>query len=791
MTRAVPYAALGGRLFYPADAAVEPPVSADDLAAGLRFDVQVLHPTAGLVGFAAGDAIGVHELLAPPPRRAADWSRAEVGPPPLPALVSVEAEALPPSIADVLGMGQDDIGADADDGDDPQLSLFGKVKGLFGQPQSPKSVAARQGRELRRLLALLKSDPDAGLRRALPMRDIATRGAAPASGSLSNRIVDFNLRKLSGGASRGSPWAVENEMRRRLTAEYREAANRELDLGRHRRAAYIFAHLLGDFAAAAAALAKGRFYREAAAVHRDHLNNKRAAADCLAAGGLLGEAIPIYLELSQYELAGDLHARLGQADDALGCYRRAADQYQSRGDPVGAARLLEAKAADPDAALALLAATWPTSDKAAVCLHEWFAMAGRLGRHEEAGRRAAMLRDGDVPWYRAAALAETLSAVARTFPNGPVRDRAADGARAVAGRRLAAADSAERESLVRAVVALVPGDHLLSRDGSRFLERRPAKRMAAVAKSEPPAVRTFRLPPPFMWRSVVSSPGGFLALGVTAGACVVVRSAWAGVVTFAEFDRDVRADGGYALLPSDAKFRVMVVPTARRARASIEWATLAGSDEMPAVLSVGSPPYATGDAAGACRHENGTTWLVYATDADVTLAAYAADDSVLLTRQLPGVSADELSPAPVPIVARRSDVYLAAQRQLVRLSGPARVSRIDLPGEVRSLVASPPHTAVRVLATFEEGCALVREDDCQPFGRQLVRPAATFTPDGSVVAVSRGVAHEYRPAGAGLAFVRAFDVPTGEVVAVLPVDGGRVGAVDVDGGVHVFRYTAR
>ena len=42
-----------------------------------------------------------------------------------------------------------------------------------------------------------------------------------------------------------------------LRNKNREVANRELSLGRHRRAAYIFAHLLGDMHTAAAALGAG------------------------------------------------------------------------------------------------------------------------------------------------------------------------------------------------------------------------------------------------------------------------------------------------------------------------------------------------------------------------------------------------------------------------------------------------------------------------------------------------------------------------------------------------------
>lgn len=91
------------------------------------------------------------------------------------------------------------------------------------------------------------------------------------------------------GGRPGDVWQTPWEIHQRLVERYRQAANRELLLGRHRRAAYIFANLLGDFASAANALQQGRFYREAAILYRERLNNLAAAAKCLEAGGLIDQ----------------------------------------------------------------------------------------------------------------------------------------------------------------------------------------------------------------------------------------------------------------------------------------------------------------------------------------------------------------------------------------------------------------------------------------------------------------------------------------------------------------------
>jgi hypothetical protein len=815
---ALPYAAMaGGRLFHPADATITPPVSAKELTAALRHDVVVFHPSAGLVGFAADDVLHVHDLLMAPPRRSADWSHADPGPPPLPRLLSVEAEPEATSLADLLAPGQDDIGSDADEAlwsDDAepepapaavppppsQGSVRAFLRRLFGgspappprQPPPADSLAGKRDRELRRLLELLRDNPDAGLQRALPLRDIGTRGTAPPSASLGRHDVSFSLLGLSGGNKRGDAWSMADDLRQRLTAEYRAAANRELNLGRHRRAAYIFAHLLGDLAAAANALARGGHHREAAALYRDHLSNPRAAADCLVTGGLLAEAVPLYADLSQHELAGDLCRRLDRADEAADHYRRAVQLYRSRGDPVGAARLLETKLADPDAALTLLADAWPDSDKAATCLGEWFAMAGRLGRHEAASARTVALRDASLEWFRVAPLAETLAAAAGSYPNRAVRDRAADAARSVAGRRLNAADAVERAALVRAVVSLVPGDRLLARDGERFANppsRRPTQPPLPL-RGTPPVSRVFRLPADHVWRRIVPITDGFLALGTTATRCTLVRGRWDGRQQSVSVARDTTADARYALLGPDARGVAVLAALAGRPRPGFGDVRLPATDAFPTAMTAATPPFIGKAGLGLCLDGDGRTWSLLAFGrGSVTVSVYGDDGNLRSTHELAGVTEAELSPVPVPMAAGRGELFVAARRQLLRVGDGFRVTRIELPGEATSVVGSPWHTAVRMLVTFEDGWAMVRDGAARPMGSGLVRPAVTFTPDGPIVAVGRGTAHVYKPDGSGLA--TAFDVPVQEPLAVLPAGAGHVAAFDADGSVYVYRHATR
>ena len=133
---------------------------------------------------------------------------------------------------------------------------------------------------------MLQNNPDEGLRYALPMQGDAHRGIGAAGWELTTRDVDFQLSRLGGGQA-ADFWNLDEQWRKKLFNQYRQCAQREISLGRHRRAAYIFAELMGDHNSAAATLADGGHFREAAVLYKERLRQPRQAADCLRRGGLL------------------------------------------------------------------------------------------------------------------------------------------------------------------------------------------------------------------------------------------------------------------------------------------------------------------------------------------------------------------------------------------------------------------------------------------------------------------------------------------------------------------------
>jgi tetratricopeptide (TPR) repeat protein len=236
-----------------------------------------------------------------------------------------------------------------------------------------------RNRELHRLIEMLDSDPERGLRHALPLDGPLGRGRLAPGAKLGARDTRFDLARVGGGGGRDH-WDVPAEIRRRLLARYRVLALREQRLGRFQRAAYIHAELLGDLSAAATVLKEGRFFAEAAALYRDHLHQPRAAAECFVAGGFFTEAIAIFEKERAFLELGDLHRWLENEPAAEIAFRKAVEVKVGALDFTAAAVLLEERLRAPDEALALLGNGWPDSPQAALCLAAEFTLLGHLGR---------------------------------------------------------------------------------------------------------------------------------------------------------------------------------------------------------------------------------------------------------------------------------------------------------------------------------------------------------------------------------------------------------------------------
>jgi tetratricopeptide (TPR) repeat protein len=792
--RALPYRRVGARLYLPADAALDPPAAHDELEA-CPGEPLLVHPSLGWIGFEPGDMVGPAELLAAPPLRPSEWDAARRGAPPLPPLRGVAA-LQPPSLDRAFAAARREIGVEpprarATDSaggapppvpDDPRTAgedpPSGAEQGLGGwlrrqadsvrawwrgeepsppaAPEAPpdaETLRRERERELRRLAKQLEDDPDQGLRRALPLTGESRRSRRPPSQRSGHRLPERELKlNLDGspGGRGGDAWAVPPDLHLLLTRRYREAANRELSLGRHERAAYVFLELLGDARAAAKALEQGRRHREAALLYQERLRQPVEAASCLERGGLLDEAAHLYGLSGEDERAARLYRRLGRTADAERHFRRAADDLKRSGDWVRAAALLERELDAAEDALELLRDAWPRHRQAAGCLRARLALLGRLGRHDEAGALVRELVTVPAPPSRAVALTEVLERTAVTYPVPAVADAARDGVRAVAGSRLTQAARPEAEQLLRAVGRTRPDDPLLAKDVGRYVARlRGGERRvpAPPQRGELETVDRIQLPRDVLWETMVPAGRGFYAAGLSGDGFGAVRGRWDGQLQVVRWEtvREGRSELLTRLLMAPAASPdcpTVLVPVGQEARAGKPPLHLTGSlhtrrfpadDAFVEAGRIGTPGWIPAGCMAVATSPVGVVLAVHGAQRSLVLSSFDAMGSgaVLATR----VVADSrrvTRSQDVHVLALRDHVVLALGDRLELRSGEQAAHDLVLDDSATALTASPRDGCLVVTHARGATACFSRRGgvECLPVGRDLNRPLAAFTREG-------------------------------------------------------------
>lgn len=745
-----PYGMVGQRLFISVEAAFTAEVGEREWTSLLpdAYVAAVWHPLAGLIGFEEQDRLRISDLLAAPRPDATDWGRAEPGDAVNTRLHSVTA-VVPPTMQQILEQGRDGIGGKARDlkqlprsPREPSPILGNIGRGLA----APFAMGARwlarhapsgasnptwvnqmgnwaermlndwaniwnaRARELRRLMEMLDSNPDEGLKYAIPQGRHAHRGLAPPGTRLMGRNVDFSLGGL-GGSGAADFWGIPPDVQAKLNERYRALAAREVGLGRYRRAAYIYAELLGDLNSAATVLAQGGHFREAAVLYRDELKRPLDAARCLEQGKLYHEAIVIYEELKEFEKVGDLHAQLEDLDEAHAAWKQAVDQSILKRDYLHASKILLEKLDDPDDALSALELGWPGSGQARACLNAQFALLGRLGRREAALQRLAVFDDEAESRKSTHDLVEVMVTVSADFPDERVRDQAADVARVTTSRALLD-HHRDGDACVRAIERLVPADKLLSRDCRRYGKvnappkpLRPAPTRSRLSSS-PLLVRRITLQSDIEWDVITTSVHAFYCVGRHDTGLFISRGVWHapdGDVVTTRW-RSPREASGPVLLSVDAPHRSGVAlrvlgwpPLPQR--------TINRTSHFPTTQAAETPGWFS-DQAVAIDSLNGTARVL---ELPVPVVKWINRDGVTVaSRGLPPM--DGFREAwegndPACLHARHDETYVTVGECLWRIRDDI-VETTTLDAPVRAIVGTAFFSRTRVAFLFDRGGAV-------------------------------------------------------------------------------------
>jgi tetratricopeptide (TPR) repeat protein len=513
-----PYSVINGNLFIPVDAVLVPALSSAEMRALLIWHMQVYHPAIGFVGFDAEDELSLSSFIAAGQSLVRSWNHAHPGMPPLAYLQSVAVE-MPSStaLADLLNDGQSIHPLSEIPGKKPPASLLmrivdrvlrgllllllgiiniiaamrptvpaksvsaGKaVSGGTGRPATVKTgglreklrkwiektmgdIDDRRESELNRLLKMFDKDGDEALKYAIPLagNHMAGRGTAPQSASLTKKTTNFSLGKLFDNQPVDT-WAADDDFNRRLTQKYEQQARKALEQGDYRKAAYIYAHLLGNLYRAATVLEQGQFYHEAAALYMDHLNQPEKAAECFEKGGLLLDAINIYKKLQQYEKTGDLYKQLSQDKAAQHYFRQAINAAMQQKNHLEAARILQHKSHLLEEACDVLLEGWHDGTSAMACLTQYFELTKKM---DENGfpDKIRKVYEHETPEHKRNGLVEILLDI-RTQMNAAAQQTTTEIVYEIVSPQIAAGD----ESKLAILRKMLHGDKELPADVYRY-----------------------------------------------------------------------------------------------------------------------------------------------------------------------------------------------------------------------------------------------------------------------------------------------------------------------------------
>ena len=521
---AQPYGLITGCLYLPIHAKLHPAMGDHELTEQLLAASAIYHPAVGLVGYEAEDVQCALAYIEPRVPHENIWSMPEPGTEILKRLRSLEPIELL-SIDDVV----DQLGGDIDKrplGELPPAPNERKPKpwGKAGQgavsgaaglvswltSQSPGTASRRtwvdavhdwaishkrqpgqadqeeRNKEVNRLIEMLKKSPQQGLSFAIPMSGLnSARGVGYSGNQLTRRSTGFSLSGLFGGDA-ADPWDIAQKQQEELIRSYRKLAVREAQAGRYRRAAYIYATLLGDIEASSRVLEEGGHYDESAVILRDKLKRPVAAAECLQRGGRLSEAIQLYLDNGKWIEAAKLYEQLDQTDRARKWYHQAADELTQARDLIGAAKLYEEKLSDLEQAQDVLSWGWQSPYNNWKCVSALFDLTGRHGLHDRAQAAIGDLVGEQLGYEHAGRVAKVLSDIHKSYPDRETRQVMAGQVMRLAGehlpnRRL----PAQARPFTEAIAGLTPDDKLLARDTRRYIERLGRAMPVPVHKPKP------------------------------------------------------------------------------------------------------------------------------------------------------------------------------------------------------------------------------------------------------------------------------------------------------------------
>jgi tetratricopeptide (TPR) repeat protein len=766
-----PYSVISENLFIPVNAKLMPALSPAEMKELLIWDIQVFHPAIGFVGFHEDDKLPLSRFLSAGQAITKSWDHAHPGMPPLVPLQSISVDMpVTVDLAGLLNDGERASIRPLSElpGKKPRKTMLmhildwlvkllllvvlaitsiifriwpprplqpapasntgtsasGAAQG--GKPASVKNgglveklrqwlektiqdIDERRESELNRLLKMFDSDEDEALKYAIPIGGNASagRGTAPQSGTLTKQETNFSLGKLH-SSNPVDTWSATDDFSQLLSDKYKHQAQRALHKGDHRKAAYIYAHLLGDLHTAASVLEQGQFYHEAAALYQNNLKLPVKAAECFEKGGLLLDAINIYKALEKYEKTGDLYKQLSQNKAAQQYFQLATDVAIQQRNYLEAARILQDKSGKPEEAEEVLLQGWHYDNRATTCLTQYFQLAKELDENSLPGK-IRNVYEHETPDHKKDNLIEVLFNV-RTQLNTAAQNTTTEVIYEIISPQVAAGNKHKLTILKR----LMPDDKELPADIYRYTN--PQKE----AKQENPDTSlniSFQLDQHIQWLAATVIKKQLLFVGTSDNKLYVLRMTTQGVQKYYSWQIPPIPEKNGQKEQFSASFSendttkyecklLHLVSASRR----LHLGKLALRSEKPfgGKVIIDIPDYPASHMAGMIGmtinsreepvmiftdRETGETFIRTSSG-----TSYVLFDGTRIHVQIPD--------RPIPVLGE--GIYYFFQGKTIYLVGSTgRTSRTELSGEIKCLTGIDTPRGLLMMAATTKGCVLI------------------------------------------------------------------------------------
>jgi MoxR-vWA-beta-propeller ternary system domain bpX3 len=553
-----PYVCVSGAMYMPVGTQLYPPMSEVELKKILVWEVQLYHPTFGFVGFTKKDRIDLISLINLPNPLETAWNKAKSGTPFRPPLTEIYLK--PVTVEEVLSSITDSVQkkplSEIPEDETNESSDLSKLlddlkrnilKGAMSALESLSQMGSnteggssggsnqegigdkfynwvknqlenlekKRNDEINRLLNLFDKDMDEALKYALPLDSpYMNRGEAPPSDTLGMRSTDFSLGNLGGGG-RVDGWDLGDHYYT-LQEKYHRAADAAIAKKDYKKAAYIYANLLGDFQSAARVLEEGRYYQEAAILYKDHVKNLEMAASCLERGGLTLQAIELYDELKRYEKVGDLYQKIEQPVKARRYFEASALAHINRFDFIEAARVEGDKLRNHERAMSTLLRGWSESNQNEACLNKYFDKV-KEKEPDMLPEKVKMVYEYQTPKPKKLILLNMLGNMIEKNKDETFRETA----RNIAYEVLA--EGVEEGNIVALnhLKKFLPDDRLIASDLGQFVRNHKY-----VKPTNPTISKSFQLDSTIKWLTAACHRNQYVALGIKNNRLHLVRGNW-------------------------------------------------------------------------------------------------------------------------------------------------------------------------------------------------------------------------------------------------------------------------